>query len=174
MSRFIHILLSLILTLSTVVAEAATFQGNVRRGPLEPPRDPVLEKESRHNLEVARFYIKKKKWMAARIRLQDIIAKNPNFAGIAEVYFLLGEVYAKTNERDLAVELYSRVVEEFPQSEFAEKARARLQELGKERAQSGRAAEEWEGECVAAVLLPSFPRPLLLSCSCICPEIAPA
>lgn len=111
------------------------FQGSVARGPILEPRDPEREKEALHNLEVARFYIKKKKWVAARSRLQDIVANNPNFSNIAEVYFLLGEVYLKTNERDLALELYSRVVAEFPQSEFAEKARARMRELGKEKDQ---------------------------------------
>jgi TolA-binding protein len=138
MSRFRWIIVAIILTMGLTASGAIAFQGSVTRGPLEPPRDPALEKESLHNLEVARFYVKKKKWVAARSRLQDIVAKNPNFAGIAEVYFLLGEVYSKTRERDLAIELYSRVVEEFPQSEFAEKARARMQELGKEKAQSGR------------------------------------
>jgi len=123
---------------STPVTVAS--QSNVARGPIEEPRDRELEKEAFHNLEVARFYVKKKKWVAARSRLQEIVAKNPNFAGIAEVYFLLGEVYLKTDERDLAAELYSRVVEEFPHSEFAEKARARLQELAR-KAQSGRMGE---------------------------------
>jgi outer membrane protein assembly factor BamD (BamD/ComL family) len=111
------------------------FQGSVVRGPIEEPRDRELEKEAFHNLEVARFYFKKKNWGATRSRLQAIVAKHPRFSGIAEVYYLLGEVYVKTNERDLALELFSRVVEEFPQSEFAEKARARLQELNQKSSQ---------------------------------------
>lgn len=117
--------------LVTVSPLTFAWQGNVTRGPVVEPRDRELERVSLHNLKVARFYIKKKKWAAARDRLQEIVAENPNFSHIAEVYFLLGEVYWKTDEPELAVELYTRVVEEFPQSEFAPRARARLQKLKK-------------------------------------------
>jgi TolA-binding protein len=130
MNRFTWMIMSLLVVTAASAPLRFAFQGNVARGPLGEPRDPELEKEALHNLEVAQFYIKKKKWTAARSRLQEIVAKNPNFSAIPEVYFLLGEVYVKTNERDLAAELYARVVEEFPQSEFAEKARARMQKLG--------------------------------------------
>ena len=127
MKRFATVIIMMM-----VVAPPATlgFQGSVPRGPILEPRDPEREKAALHNLEVARFYFKKKKWTAVEKRLQEIVAEYPNFSQIAEVYFLLGEIYAKTDRRELAVELYSRVVEEFPQSEFAQKARERLLELG--------------------------------------------
>ena len=132
MNRFISIMLAMIVA-TAAASPLRTFalQGSITRGPIEEPRDPELEKQSLHNLEVARFYFKKKKWVAARTRLQEVVAENPRFTLIAEVYYLLGEVYLKTNEPELAQELFSRVVEEFPQSEFTEKARERLQELTK-------------------------------------------
>jgi len=108
----------------------AAPQGNVSRGPLLDPRNPELERTARHDLEVARFYIKRKKWKAAEGRLQAIVRDHPAFSRIAEVYFLLGEVYRQTGRRDLAIELYSRVIEEFPTHEFAEHARERLREMG--------------------------------------------
>ncbi len=104
-------------------------QGSVTRGPVESIRNRELEKTAGHNLEVARFYFKKRNWVAARSRLQDIIKDYPEFSQIAEVYFLLGEVYRVTSDRELAIELYSRLVEEFPDSEFAGRARERLREL---------------------------------------------
>ncbi len=108
----------------------AAPQGSVSRGPLLDPRNPELERAAHHNLDVARFYIKRKKWKAAEGRLQAIVRDHPAFSRIAEVYFLLGEVYRQTGRRDLAIELYSRVVEEFPEHEFASRARERLRDLG--------------------------------------------
>lgn len=108
---------------------ALGLQGSVSRGPVVEPRDPALEKEALHNLDVARQYFKKKKWTAVELRLQQVVAAHPNFSQMAEVLFLLGEAYLKTGKRELAVELYSRVVEEFPQCPFAPKARERLQAL---------------------------------------------
>jgi outer membrane protein assembly factor BamD (BamD/ComL family) len=108
---------------------ALGFQGSVSRGPIVERRDPEREKAALHNLEVARFYFQKKNWTAAERRLQEIVAEYPEFSQIPEAYFLLGEVYGKTKRRELAMELYTRVVEEFPQSEFAPKARERLEGL---------------------------------------------
>src|SRR6476620_6886350 len=68
-------------------------QGTVRTGP-DPStlRDPDLEKDSLHNLEVARNYFKlKKAYVAALKRCEEIIAGNPNFARIEEVLFIAGE-----------------------------------------------------------------------------------
>lgn len=105
-------------------------QGSVSRGPLLDPRNPELERAAQHNLDVARFYIKRKKWKAAEGRLQDIVRDHPAFSRIAEVYYLLGEVYRQTGRRELALELYQRVIEEFPDHELADRARQRLRDLG--------------------------------------------
>src|ERR1700752_1184303 len=84
----------LCLLLVCVCAEGAVYgQGNVRTGP-DPStlRDPELEKDSLHNLEVARNYFKlKKAYVAALKRLEEIIAGNPNFARIEEVLFMAGQ-----------------------------------------------------------------------------------
>src|SRR5438552_971044 len=81
------------------------FQQGVGRGPIATPRDPELEKQSLHSLEVARFYFKRKpdksdkKNSLERLnkgiedRLQEIIDTNPQFSKMDEVYFLLGEIY---------------------------------------------------------------------------------
>jgi TolA-binding protein len=46
-----------------------------------------------------------------------------------EVLFLLGEIYYKTEKIDKATDSYDKLVKDFPDSEFAKKARARLDEL---------------------------------------------
>ena len=68
-------------------------QGKAKTGP-DPStiRDPDLEKDSLHNLEVARNYFKlKKAYVAALKRCEEIIAGNPNFAEIEEALFMAGE-----------------------------------------------------------------------------------
>jgi hypothetical protein len=85
----------------------ALAQGGVGRGAVSAPRDPELEKQSAHNLEVARYYFKRKPaskndkdgWgrlnKAVIDRLQEIIDTNPNYARMDSVYFLLGDVYTQ-------------------------------------------------------------------------------
>jgi len=75
-----------------VSAPVAQAQG-VRTGP-DPStlRDPDLERDSLHNLEVARNYFKlKKAYVAALKRCEEIIAGNPNFAKIEEVLLMAGQ-----------------------------------------------------------------------------------
>jgi hypothetical protein len=76
------------------ISEPAVYaQGAVRSGP-DPStiRDPDLEKDSLHNLEVARNYFKlKKAYVAALKRCEEIIAGNPNFAKIEEVLYMAGQ-----------------------------------------------------------------------------------
>ncbi len=68
-------------------------QGKAKTGP-DPStiRDAELEKDSLHNLEVARHYFKlKKAYQAALNRCEEIDAGNPNFAKMDEVLFIAGE-----------------------------------------------------------------------------------
>ena len=74
-------------------APAVCAQGKAKTGP-DPStiRDPDLEKDSLHNLEVARNYFKlKKAYVAALKRCEEIIAGNSNFARIEEVLLIAGE-----------------------------------------------------------------------------------
>src|SRR5882762_937174 len=89
-SLLLFVLFAVALGLS---ATRASAQGNVKSGP-EPStiRDPELEKDSLHNLEVARHYFKlKKAYVAALKRCEEIDAGNPTFAKMDEVLFIAGE-----------------------------------------------------------------------------------
>ena len=129
-------------------AQRAQAQGSASRGP-DPStvRDAELEKESMHNLEVARHYFKlKKAYRAALARCEEIIAANPNFAGMAETLYIAGESSLLLADgkgkqgrprdvkpealRDNARDYLSRLVKEFPDSPFREQAEADLNSLG--------------------------------------------
>ena len=75
------------------VSSSAFGQGRAKTGP-DPAtiRDADLEKDSLHNLEVARHYFKlKKAYLAALNRCEEIDAGNPNFSKMDEVLFIAGE-----------------------------------------------------------------------------------
>ena len=141
----------LLLVLFTVglflCAPAALAQGNVKSGPeAGTVRDPELEKDSLHNLEVARHYFKlKKAYVAALKRCEEIDASNPTFAKMDEVLFIAGESYLRLSEnkgkqeykgkttdelRTEARVYLSRLVIDHPQSTFHKQASEDLKTLG--------------------------------------------
>lgn len=107
---------------------AASAQGPGR--PIEPERDPAMEIAAKHNLEVARWYLTKRKaYEGARDRLQEIIDTHPSFSRIDEVFFLMGEAHLKLGKNEKAADYYGKLLKEYPDSEFAKRAQARLDEL---------------------------------------------
>ena len=98
--------------------------------PIEAPRDAALEIAARHNLEVARWNLTKRKaYEGARDRLQEIIDTYPDFSRMDEVVFLMGELHLKLGKTEKAAEYYSKLLKAYPESEFGKKARTRLDEL---------------------------------------------
>jgi hypothetical protein len=127
-----------------VAAPLARAQGNAKQGP-DVVRDPDLEKDSLHNLEVARHYFKlKKAYVAALQRCEEIIAGNPVFSKIDEVLFMAGESSLRLAEnkgkqaskvtsdklREDARDYLSRLVNGYPDSSFRKQAEEDLKGLG--------------------------------------------
>jgi len=137
---------------------ASHAQGAAKTGP-DPStiRDAELEKDSRHNLEVARNYFKlKKAYVAALKRCEEIIAGNPNFARIDEVLFIAGKsaslladgrgkqkaelyvIFDGTSKKGMTPEEFrngarsylAQLINEHPQSRFRQEAEAELQAVG--------------------------------------------
>lgn len=112
----------------------------VNRGPVAPKRDPLMEKESAHHLDVAWQYFKKKPdksdpEAAVRVnkaiadRLNEVIDTNPGFSKMDEVNYLLGEVYHRLNDKDKAIHYLGLVVKDSPDSKYFQEAKKRLDEL---------------------------------------------
>lgn len=122
------------------VSAAEAFQQGPGRGPIGQPRDPELEKQSYHNLEVAKYYFYKRKpdkkdkdgWerlnKAVESRLTEIMDSNPSFARMDDVYFMLGELYKRAGDPDKAVDYWNKVLKEFPDSALKADAQKRLNE----------------------------------------------
>ncbi len=139
-----------------LLAAAAFGQGGAKKGP-DVNRDPDMEKEAFHNLEVARQYFKlRKAYVAALQRCEEVLAGNPEFSKIDEVLFLAGESSLnlagargkqKPNQyiihegdkkvtlsaqefRDKARDYLSQLYNDHPQSSFRSQAEEDLKTLG--------------------------------------------
>src|SRR5689334_25086248 len=148
--------LMVLLAAMVIAAPAARAQG-VRTGP-DPStlRDPDLERDSLHNLEVARNYFKlKKAYVASLKRCEEIIAGNPNFAKIEEVLLMAGqssiwlsqskgkqrpdqyvsfdggEKKTLTPEqfREMGVDYLNKLIKDYPESQFTKQAQEELRTL---------------------------------------------
>jgi outer membrane protein assembly factor BamD (BamD/ComL family) len=127
--KFIARILIFAFLLTTSIASAASGQGPAR-GRIEPLRDETMEVAAKHNLDIARWYLTKRKaYDGARDRLQEVIDTYPDFSHMDEVIFLMGEVHVKLDKKEEAGDFYNKLLKTFPSSEFAKKARARLDEL---------------------------------------------
>ena len=119
-------ILALVIFVSGVSKSLAQGPGK----PIEAPRDAALEIAAKHNLDVARWNVTKRKaYEGARDRLQEIIDTYPDFSRMDEVDFLMGELHVRLGKDEKAVEYYSKLLKDYPESEFAKKARMRLDEL---------------------------------------------
>jgi hypothetical protein len=139
---------SLILAAFAVVfvlaAPPARAQSGAKQGP-DVVRDPDMEKDSLHNLEVARQYFKlRKAYKASLARSEEIIAGNPTFSKIDEVLFIAGESSLRLSEnkgkqsvktttdklKEDARDYLSQLVNEYPDSKFRNEALEDLKALG--------------------------------------------
>src|SRR2546428_4222594 len=92
------IILMLLAVLMFVPSLAHEQGGGAKRGP-DVVRDPDMEKDSLHNLDVARQYFKlKKAYKASLARCEEIIAGNPTFSKIDEVLLIAGQSSLRLSE----------------------------------------------------------------------------
>ena len=147
----------LVLLAFLIIAPATYAQGGLKSGQDSATlRDPDLERDSYHNLEVARNYFKlKKAYVAALKRCEEIIAGNPNFAKIEEVLLMAGqsslwlsenkgkqkpdqyvsfeggEKKTLTSEqfREMGVEYLKKLINDHPDSPYAKQAQEELNAL---------------------------------------------
>jgi outer membrane protein assembly factor BamD (BamD/ComL family) len=148
---------TLVVLMTLFVGAPLTRAQGVRQGP-DPStlRDPDLERDSLHNLEVARNYFKlKKAYVASLKRCEEIIAGNPNFAKIEEVLLMAGQsslwladkkgkqspdlyvIFEDGKKRTLTSEQFremgrdylNKLITDHPDSPFAKEAREELAAL---------------------------------------------
>jgi outer membrane protein assembly factor BamD (BamD/ComL family) len=149
----IFIMLAAAVLLATPLT--VTAQGGAKQKP-QILRDSELEKDSLHNLEVARHYFKTRKaYVAALQRSEEIIAANPAFSRIDEALFMAGQSSLNLAEgrgkqksslyvihegetkktltadqfRELARGFFTQLVNSYPESSFRGQAQDALRTL---------------------------------------------
>jgi outer membrane protein assembly factor BamD len=96
----------------------------------------VQENLAMHNLQIARFYYDVKfstgkgGLKGAQSRLKEIVDKYPCFSYNDEVFYRLASTYQAEEEPDEAAKYYQKLVQEFPDSEYIDKAREQLNIIG--------------------------------------------
>ena len=154
MKRFILTICGIALTLG-LTAGARAQSGTVAAGP-DPStmRDVETEKAAKHELEVARHYFKNKKaYYAAFKRCEELAAGYPEFYKIDEVLYMAGmsslylsegkgkqkppastpeqkEEFSPESMRETARDYLTRVVNDYPKSDFHKEAQEALSRLG--------------------------------------------
>ncbi|HXC72590.1 MAG TPA: outer membrane protein assembly factor BamD, partial [Pyrinomonadaceae bacterium] len=110
------------------------------KSPLRPTVESrlaeVQENLAMHNLQIARFYYDVKYstgkggLKGSQSRLKEIVDKYPCFSYNDEVFYRLATTYQAEEEPDEAARYYQKLVQEFPESEFTQKAREQLNIIG--------------------------------------------
>ena len=96
----------------------------------------VQENLAMHNLQVARFYYdvkfltNKGGLKGSQSRLKEIVDKYPCFSFNDEVFYRLASTYQAEEEPDEAARYYQKLIQEFPESEYNEKAKEQLNIIG--------------------------------------------
>ncbi len=150
-------LLAFFVLFAAVAAAPSAYGQGVRTGPdASTLRDPDLERDSHHNLEVAKNYFRlKKAYVAALKRCEEIIAGNPNFTKIDEVLLMAGQssIWLSQNKgkqnpnlyvsfdggekktltseqfREMGRDYLTKLVKDYPDSPFAKRAQEELRAL---------------------------------------------
>ena len=133
-----------------VLANSTSAQRNI-----DPAidRDPVLENDAKHNLEVAKqAFLLKKAYKGVLMRFEETFAAYPDFSKMDEFLYLAGmssyylsegkgkqkvnlssekekDKYAPTKLREDAVAYLSMLLEKYPQSQYRDEAEEALKTL---------------------------------------------
>ena len=83
-----------------------------------------------HELYVARFYLQRDAYRGVISRLKGLITSYPGSGVEAQALLLLGQVYLETKEVEAARDALSEVVQRFPDSAEAKRARTLLGKIG--------------------------------------------
>ncbi len=112
-----------------------TFQQLVQRFPDDPNAQEArhLIRRSRtrlaeHEVYVSAYYIKKERYAPAIKRLESLLADFPEYYYRDEAFFHLGKAYVKTGRTDDARQIFNKLFDQFPGSDYIDDARALLED----------------------------------------------
>ncbi len=118
------------------IKEFQTFVDRYPNSPMLPEaRARLREVKDRlgdAELHVAVFYDRIRWYSGVEPRLKDLIQNDPGYTRKDAAYFYLADALEKSDKKAEALPYYQRLVDEFEQSEFLERAKQRIAELQKD------------------------------------------
>ncbi len=112
------------------------YPNSILRDAAQTRLNEVQDNLGLHNLYVANYYYnmsvdqKKSGLKGAQSRYREILDKYPNFKFMDEVLFKIAVTYQIEEETDQAAKYFSRIVADYPNSEYVEKSKEQLQLIG--------------------------------------------
>jgi outer membrane protein assembly factor BamD len=105
-----------------------TYPNSPLKAEAETRRQEVLDRLAKHEHLVARFYVKRGSFNAAVQRLNYLIDTYPNYNERAGAFYDLGTALTRLGRAGEARLYFERVVTEYPESDYANRAKQRLGE----------------------------------------------
>jgi outer membrane protein assembly factor BamD len=106
-----------------------TYPQSTYKAEAEQRLRDARDRLARHEHVVARYYMKRKSYPAAVQRLNFLIDEYPNYNERDGAFYDLGTALAALGRNGEARLYFERVVTEFPQSEYADRAKRRLDDI---------------------------------------------
>ena len=106
-----------------------TFPNSALRPEADKRLLDALDRLAKHEHIVAHFYIKRGSYVSAVQRLNYIVDTYPNYRERDAVFYDLGTALAGMGRKAEARLYFERVISEFPKSEYADKAKRRLDQM---------------------------------------------
>jgi outer membrane protein assembly factor BamD len=116
-------------TLAATDVFLQTFPNSDLRPQVLEIRRRALDDISGLDFNVGLYYYRIRWYPGAIERFKSILEQDPEFPRRDAVYFYLGEIYHLTDQNAEALPYYDRLVTEFAESEFRERAQRRIAEI---------------------------------------------
>lgn len=115
------------------IKELDVFIRRYPNSPLRPEVEKLLrgahDRLSESSYRVGYYYFRVKWYPGAIDRFREVLSTDPEYTGRDAVYFHLAESLVLTDKKAEALPYYERLLKEFEQSEYLERARKRIAEL---------------------------------------------
>jgi outer membrane protein assembly factor BamD len=89
------------------------------------------ERLATHTFIIGEHYYRVKAYKASVGRLSEILTDYPSYSKMDEVYYYLADSYYKWRKVEESIPYFTKLVTDFPESKFAKKAQARLDEINR-------------------------------------------
>lgn len=106
-----------------------TYPNSPLKAEADAKRQDVLDRLAKHEHLVARFYIKRGSYTAAVQRLNYLIDTYARYNDRAGAFYDLGTALTRLGRSGEARLYFERVVTEFPESDYADRAKERLSQI---------------------------------------------